>query len=182
MRSARSAAAAIAIAAGLAGCGSAPSHRAVPSGVLPVRAVSWLPAKTQPLSPADVQQASSRPGLAARLRAWGYRGGWQRTFQGESRRLTTVVSRSLTFRSPSGAASFVGYLRSHLNSFYPFAVIRPITVGGRPGWLIKPPLCACHLAQPFYVGVTAAGRGVHWLEINGPRATAPLLASMLAEQ
>jgi hypothetical protein len=183
MRSGRSASAAVAlIAVSLAACGGAPSAPPKPSGVLPAHAVSWLPATTQSLSAADVQKDSSRPGLEARLRGWGYLGGWQRTFQGESRRLTLVVSRSLTFRSPRGATAFVGYVRLYVNSFYPFAVSRRITVAGQPGWLIKPPLCACHLAQPYYIGITAGGRRVRWLEINGPRATGRLLTSLLAEQ
>jgi hypothetical protein len=38
------------------------------------------------------------------------------------------------------------------------------------------------MAEPLYVGVTAAGRDVRWLEINGPRATGMLLASLLATQ
>jgi len=177
------AAAAIAIAACVAGCGGAtPSRHAVPSGVLPTRAVSWLPAKTQALSAADLQKESSRPGLEARLRGWGFLGGWQRTFQGESRRLTLVYSQSLTFRSPAGAAAFVRYLRLHVNAFYPFAVSRPVSIAGHSGWLIKPPLCACHMAQPLYVGLLATGRQVGWLEINGPRATGRMLASLLAEQ
>jgi hypothetical protein len=174
--------AACALAALLAGCGAAHARPQVPSGVLPVKAVSWLPATTRPLSAADVQKDSTRHGLVARLRAWGYRGGWERTFQGESRRLTVVVSRSLTFGGTAGAAAFVGYLSRHLYSFYPFAVTRKITVAGRPGLLIKPPLCACHLATPLYVGVVVTGHRVHWLEINGPRATGRLLTSLLAEQ
>jgi hypothetical protein len=175
------AAAAILIEACLAGCGSAPGPAQVPADVLPVRAVSGLPATTRPLSAADVQKDSSRPGLTARLHRWGYLGGWQRTFQGESRRLTLVVSRSLTFRSRTGAEAFVGYLDSHLNSFYPFASSRRLALGGQPGWLIKPPMCACHMAQPFYVGVTVAGPRVRWLEINGPRATGRMLAALLSD-
>ena len=174
--------AAVSLTALLAGCGGAPAKPRLPSGVLPVRAVSWLPATTQSLTAADVQKDSTRPGLTAKLSGWGYRGGWQRTFQGESHRLTTVVSRSLTFGAPSGAAAFVAYLTGHMYSFYPFAVTRKVTVAGRPGLLIKPPLCACHLAQPLYVGITIVGRRVHWLEINGPRATGRLLIRMLAEQ
>ena len=174
---------AVSISALLAGCGgAAPAKPQVPTGVLPLRAVSWLPATTQALTAADVQKDSTRPGLTAKLSRWGYRGGWQRTFQGESHRLTVVVSRSLTFGAPSGAAAFVAYLTGHMYSFYPFAVTRKITVAGRPGLLIKPPLCACHLAEPLYAGIAAAGSRVHWLEINGPRATGRLLISMLAEQ
>jgi hypothetical protein len=174
------------IGAGLTGCGDAPRsgsppHAQVPRDVLPVRAVSWLPATTRPLSAADVQKDSSRAGLAARLNRWGYLGGWQRTFQGESRRLTLVVSRSLAFASRAGARAFIGYLDSHLDSFYPFATSRRLAVGGQSGWLIRPPMCACHMAQPFYVGVTVAGPLVRWLEINGPRASERMLRTLLSD-
>jgi hypothetical protein len=174
----------LAIALCLAGCGSAGGHSpAVPgvTGVLPVRAVGGLPARTQPLTATDVQKDSSLHRLAAQLGRWGYLGGWQRTFQGESRRLTLVVSRSLTFRGRAGAAAFVSYLESHVDSFYPFAVSHRLSLDGQSGWLIKPPMCACHLAEPLYVGVTVAGREVRWLEINGPRATSRLLTTMLSD-
>ena len=170
----------LAIALCLSGCAGAAPAPAI-TGVLPARAVGGLPARTQPLTAADVQKNSSLHTLAARLGRWGYRGGWQRTFQGESRRLTLVVSRSLTFRARTGAAAFVAYLESHVDSFYPFAVSHPLSVDGQSGWLIKPPLCACHLAEPLYVGVVAAGRQVRWLEINGPRASSQLLSGLLAD-
>ena len=170
----------LAIALCLAGCGGAAAPAPPITGVLPVAAIGGLPARTQPLTTTDVQKNSSLHTLAARLGRWGYRGGWQRTFQGESRRLTLVVSRSLTFSARAGAAAFVSYLKSHLDSFYPFAVSHPLSVDGQSGWLIKPPMCACHLAEPFYVGVTVAGREVRWLEINGPRASSRLLISLLA--
>jgi len=177
----RAAAAATAAALGLpvvlAGCGSA--RPAVPSGILPVSAVRYLPSVTKPLTALNVQQNSTLHHLTARLRDWGYAGGWQRTFQGESKRLNLVVSQSLTFRSHSGAEAFVGFLAGHLGAFYPFAIRKRLTLAGQAGWLIKPPECACHMAEPVYVGVTVAGSGVRWLEINGPRATGALLASLL---
>lgn len=169
------------LAACLAGCGVAPRHHAAAAGVLPASAIA-LPTVTRALSAADVQKDASLRGLAAKLHQWGFLGGWQRTFQGESRRLTLAVSRSLTFSRPAGATAFVSYLDRHVDSFYPFAVTKPLTLAGQSGWLIKPPLCACHMAEPFYVGVTAAGRQVRWLEINGPRATGGLLASLLVAQ
>jgi hypothetical protein len=171
----------LAIGVCLAGCGSAASHPPAVTGVLPVRAIGGLPARTQPLTAVDVQKDSSLHTLAARLGRWDYRGGWQRTFQGESRRLTLVVSRSLTFGGRSGAAAFVAYLESHVDSFYPFAVSHRLSLAGQSGWLIKPPMCACHMAEPLYVGVTVAGREVRWLEINGPRASARLLTTMLSD-
>jgi hypothetical protein len=172
---------AITAAAVLAGCGDAPRRAAAVSGVLGKHAIAGLPEVTRALTPTDVQKDSSRRGLAAKLRHWGYLSGWQRTFQGESRRLTFVVSRSLTFRSHAGARAFVTYLGQHVDSFYPFAISKPLVVAGqKSGWLIKPPLCACHMAQPLYAGVTTAGRQVRWLEINGPRASGAMLASLLA--
>ena len=178
----RLAAAALAVAAAacLAGCGGGPGHPPAASGVLPKHAITGLPQVTRALTPTDVQKDSSLHDLAGKLRHWGYHRGWQRTFQGESRRLTLVVSRSLTFRGRAGAAAFVAYLRRHVDSFYPFAVSKPLLVAGQSGWLIKPPMCACHMAQPFYVAVTTAGRQVRWLEINGPRATDALLTRLLA--
>ena len=171
----------LAIAVCVTGCGSAAAPAPAVTGVLPVRAIGGLPSRTQPLTAIDVQKNSSLHTLAARLGRWGYRGGWQRTFQGESRRLTLVVSRSLMFGTRAGAAAFVSYLESHLDSFYPFAVSHPLSANGQSGWLIKPPMCACHMAEPFYVGVTVTGREVRWLEINGPRASIPLLRSLLAD-
>lgn len=170
---------AVATAICLAGCGGV-RHPPPATGLLPPHAIAGLPAVTRALSAVDVQKDSSVRNLAARLRRWGYRDGWQRTFQGESRRLTLVVSRSLTFGASAGAAAFVAYLGRHIGSFYPFAVSKPLAVSGQSGWLIKPPLCACHMAQPLYVGVTRTGRQVRWLEINGPRASGTLLTSLLA--
>jgi hypothetical protein len=174
------AALALAAAAGVAGCGDAQGHAVAASGVLPKHAIAGLPEVTKALTPADVQKDSSLHGLAGRLRQWGFQSGWQRTFQGESRRLTLVVSRSLRFRSRAGATAFLTYLGRHVDSFYPFAVSKALELAGQSGWLIKPPLCACHMAQPLYVGVTTAGRQVKWLEINGPRASRALLTSLLA--
>jgi hypothetical protein len=180
-RVAAASAVAAAMAACLAGCGGTGRNHPAATGVLPASAIA-LPAVTRALTAADVQKDSTLHGLAARLSRWGFLGGWQRTFQGESRRLTLVVSRSLRFAHPAGATAFVSFLDRHVDSFYPFAVSKPLTLAGQSGWLIKPPLCACHMAEPLYVGVTAAGRQVRWLEINGPRATGVLLARLLAAQ
>lgn len=172
---------AVAAAICLAGCGGTVRHAPSAAGVLPPHAIAGLPAVTRALSATDVQKDSSVHDLAARLRRWGYRGGWQRTFQGESRRLTLVVSRSLTFSASTGAAAFVAFLGRHIDSFYPFAVSKPLAVSGQSGWLIKPPLCACHMAQPLYAGVTRMGRQVRWLEINGPLASGRMLRTLLSD-
>jgi hypothetical protein len=178
-------AAALALALAITGCGHSPGHSpgraAVPSGVLPVSALAELTAVTRPLTGQEVQKASNVPHLADRLAGWGYTGGWQRTFQGESRRLTLAVSRSLQFRAPAGAAAFVAYMHQKAGTFYPFALSSRLTMAGRSGWVIRPPLCSCHMATPLLVGVIADGPRVSWLEINGPRASTRLLARLLAD-
>jgi hypothetical protein len=179
---------------GLAGCGhaqEAPGHpqggpplhhvqAGAPYGVLPLTAAGHLTATTKPLSARELQRDTDQRWLGARLAGWGYRGGWQRTFQGESRSLTLVVSRSLSFTRPPGAAAFVTYLHQHAGSVYPFALTRRLTAAGHGGWAFLPPACACHLANPLVAGVIRDGRRVSWLEINGPRASPRLLVRLLA--
>jgi hypothetical protein len=172
-------AAALALTLGITACGGSPARPAAPSGILPTTAVAGLAVATQPLTSQDVQKDSNARDLAARLAGWGYVSGWQRTFQGESRRLTLVVSRSLQFRTSPGAAAFVAYMHQKVGSFYPFAVTSRLRMPGRSGWVIRPPLCGCHMATPLLAGVTAQGRKVSWLEINGPRASTRLLTQLL---
>jgi hypothetical protein len=172
--------AALALALAIAACGGSPHRAAAPSGVLPAAAVAGLAVVTQPLTGQEVQKDSTVPDLAARLAGWGYTGGWQRTFQGESRRLTLVVSRSLQFRTPPGAAAFVAFMHEQVGHFYPFALTSPFRMPGRSGWVIRPPLCGCHMATPLLAGVVAKDRRVSWLEINGPRASTQLLSRLLA--
>ena len=173
-------AAALALTLAITACGGSPGRAATPSGVLPVAAVTGLAVTTRPLTGQDIQRDSNVPHLAARLAGWGYVGGWQRTFQGESRRLTLVVSRSLQFQTSPGAAAFVAYMHQHVGRFYPFALTSPLKMAGRSGWVIRPPSCACHMATPLLVGVLAKGRKVSWLEINGPRASTHLLTQLIA--
>ena len=172
----------LALALAVTACGSSSgrAHAGAPSGVLPTAAVAGLAVVTKPLTGQEVQKDSTAPDLAARLAGWGYTGGWQRTFQGESRRLTLVVSRSLRFKTSPGAAAFVAYMHQKVGSFYPFALTRPLGMPGRAGWVIRPPLCGCHMATPLVVGVAAQGRKVSWLEINGPQASTRLLTQLLA--
>jgi len=180
MKTAMAAAGAVALALAITACGSSPARPAAPSGVLPAAAVTGLAVTTQPLTSRDVQKDSTAPDLAARLAGWGYLGGWQRTFQGESRRLTLVVSRSLQFRTSPGAAAFVAYMHQMVGRFYPFADTSRLKMPGRSGWVIRPPMCACHMATPLLVGVAARDRKVSWLEINGPQASPRLLTQLLA--
>ena len=119
-------------------------------------------------------------GWSPRSSLRGYLDGRERTFQGESRHLTLVVSRSLIFKDGAGARSFVAYVRANSTAFFGGAVgEQALLAQGRSGWMFAPAPCACHLASPEVVGVLVAGSGVVWLAINGPEATSGLLMSLL---
>jgi hypothetical protein len=118
-------AAALALTLVITACGGSPARPAAPSGILPTTAVAGLAVATQPLTSQDVQKDSNARDLAARLAGWGYVSGWQRTFQGESRRLTLVVSRSLQFRTSPGAAAFVAYMHQR----WGVSILSPLPAG-----------------------------------------------------
>jgi len=148
--------------------------------VLAPSAVPGLPSTTQVLTIGELAKDAPIHGLTGRLAAWGYVDGRERTFQGESRRLTSVISRSLVFGDPAGAAAYVAYVRAHATTYFGVATgVRPLKAQGRPGWLFSPPACACHLANPVLVGVVRDGSHVVWLDINGPKATRALLMRLL---
>jgi len=167
------------------GCGQPGNQHSpvISSGALPVLATSavpGIPSVTTRLTAADLAKDAAIRGLAAKIVSWGYLGGRQRTFQGESHRLTLVVSRALIFRNATGAQQYAAFVREHQAAFFG-AVVQARRLPGRsaPGWLFIPPLCACHLANPALIGVLNAGPRVLWLEINGPTATPALLMRLL---
>jgi hypothetical protein len=163
-----------------AGNGQGPNVPAAAMPVLAPSAVPGVPSVTTLLTAADLARDASLPGLAAKIASWGYLGGRQRTFQGESHHLTLVVSRALMFRSSAGAHQYVSFVREHQTAFFgAFAQPRHLTGRGLSGWLFIPPLCACHLANPALIGTLSTGTRVIWLEINGPAATPALLERLL---
>jgi hypothetical protein len=120
------------------------------------------------------------PALAANLRSWGYLDGRERTFQGESRHLMLVISRSLVFKDATGARDFVAFVQANSAAYFGgTTTLHPMLAQGRFGWLFAPPLCACHLANPAFIGILEVGSSVVWLEINGPDATPALLVRLL---
>ena len=170
------------------GCAGPLSTRSVPSTPVPAKAmrvlassaVPGVPSVTIELTVRELAKDASIPGLASRLASWGYLDGLERTFQGPSRHLTLVVSRSLVFRNPSGARSFVAFVLKNSGSYFGSVVqVHRLMAQGRSGWVFTPPLCACHLANPALIGVLDAGSDVVWLEINGPDATSALLVRLL---
>jgi hypothetical protein len=167
------------------GCGQQGSQPGLPvsNAALPVlatTAVPGIPSITIRLTLADLGKDAAIRGLAAEIASWGYVGGRQRTFQGESHRLTLVISRALVFRDAMGAQRYAAFVRQHEAAFFGTAVeTRPLPGRGMSGWLFIPPLCACHLAAPALIAVQNAGSRVLWLEVNGPTATPALLVRLL---
>jgi hypothetical protein len=167
----------------LCGCGgSSPPAAPKPPPVLPAAAISYLPSEARPLTAHDLVHESTAPGLAAGLDRWGYVTGAQRLFQGHSKTLQVVVSRTLEFRSPAGASAYVRFVHRRATAVFgavPSQV--PLVAGARHGWTITLAPCACHMASPALVGVASAGRRVSWLEVNGPTASAGVLSRLLAK-
>ena len=107
----------------LYGCGSSSTHSTAPPAAepgpstLPARAVPYLPSTLRPLTTRLLTREAQAPDLAATLRAWDYESGSDRYFQGESRRLQVVDSRTLRFGHAPGAAAYVAFMRSHLSAY-----------------------------------------------------------------
>jgi hypothetical protein len=184
---------ALLLAATLTGCGSSATSSPVagtvasslihlaPPETLAAQAVRYLPSSVKPLSVSFLARESGSPLLRAQLPAWGFIAGADRYFQGESRELQVVDSRTLRFRSAAGATSFVQFMRDHLSSYLgSLPRIRHYQTLGRTGILAVGQPCACHLANPAYLAIVARGPTVTWLEINGPGATPKALGSLIA--
>lgn len=192
-RSLRIVVAAVVMTAVAAGCGAS-SHSghgnvtaatpasAVAPPVLPATAVAYLPSRSKPLTPTFLAREEQAPTLPASLARWGFSSGEDRYFQGESRRLTLVDSRTLRFARDAGAQAFVGFQRRHLNSYIgSFATTVRFSSHGRTGFLATGQACACHLANPVRLAAVSKGGVVTWLEINGPRATRHALVALIAQ-
>ena len=166
-----------------AGCGSASSAgqsgATGPLQVLAASAVPGVPSTTRPLTVDQLAKDAAIPGLGSRFASWGYVDGVERTFQGESRHLTFVVSRALEFQDAGGAEAFVAFVHDNATDYFGIASVQALSAQGRPGWEFTPSACACHMANPVVVGVVSSGSSVAWLEINGPDATPALLLSLL---
>jgi hypothetical protein len=176
----RRASLALAAAALCAGC--AASAHTPPPATLSATAVPYLPSSARTLTQTGLAREAGTPALASELRAWGFQAGTQRYFQGESRRLQVVDSRTVRFRSARGALAFVAFVRSHIATYLgSFPRLKELTAGGRHGFLAIGQPCQCHLANPAFLAVLARAGAVTWLEINGPGATRKRLDALLAQ-
>ncbi len=164
-------------AGGLAGCSSSAGG---PPATLPAREVPYLSSSIKPVSPSSLARETEDPSLARRLRHWGFEVAADRYFQGESRRLQVVDSRTLRFHHTAGAAAFVSYMRAHLSPILgAFPTISAYRLRDRDGILAVGQECQCHLANPTFLALVARRGTVSWLEINGPAATRDRVAALL---
>ncbi len=147
--------------------------------VLSASAVPGVPFTTTVLTVTDLSKDVAIPGMSSKFMAWGYVQGAQRTFQGESRHLTYVVSRDLVFKDVSGANAYVDFVHANATAYFGIGGIQPLVAQGRAGWQFTPAACACHMANPVVVGVVSSQSAVAWLEINGPDATPALLVGLM---
>jgi hypothetical protein len=119
--------------------------------------------------------------LADELSTWGFVSGSERYFQGESRDLQVVDSRTIQFDGARGASEFVRFVRAHASVYLgSFPLVRGFASRGRSGIVAIAQQCLCHLANPAYLGVVSRGGTVTWVEINGPGATRGRLDSLIA--
>jgi len=160
-------------------CGTTSSGSADAAGLLAASAVPGIPYTTTALGVAELSKDASIPDLGSKISALGYVQGAERTFHGESKHLTFVVSRSLEFKDASGASAYVAMVHDNATAYFGVAGVQPLEAQGLQGWQFTPSACACHLANPVVVGAVSSGREVAWLEINGPDATPALLLSLL---
>jgi hypothetical protein len=177
-------AAAALAAAALSACGAGARDAPAPPPppALSASALPDLEPKERTLTAASLARETPVPGLRDRLASWGYQAGFSRSFQGQSRRLQVVESRTLRFATPRGATAFVAAVRARPSAYYPGGLTaHDFSSRGRRGIVVKAAACSCHLANPALLGVVTRGSTVSWLEINGPRATVRALRA-LADQ
>lgn len=171
--------AALTCAALAGGCGG--SAGPAPPPVLPAAAVPYLPSHMATVTAVTLEQDAPGSGVGSRLGRFGFVRGAERSFQGESRRLQVVVSRTLLFRTAAGARAFVAFVSAHAGAYVgQVPVVRRLASAGRRGVQITAPACACHMANPMLLGVLSRGRRVTWLEVNGPGASPRTLAALLS--
>jgi hypothetical protein len=164
-----------------AGCGSAgaettaqqPGSQQPQVPLLAPSAVPGLSREDRSLDRAAlVREAHGAAGIAEKLGGWGLRGAGERTFRGTNRDLTSVVSRTVDFATPAGAAGYVAFVRDHPESYLgPVKSTEAVAAGGRRGVVLTAQGCGCHGETPLLLYVASEGSRVTWVMINGPRAT-----------
>jgi len=105
----------------------------------------------------------------------------QREFTGRSKTFSNVVSRTLQFRSATGAHSYVQLVADRVGDFFgDGSKVRGLEQGGRSGYLIRAAPCGCRHETPLLIAVVSSGRRVTWLYGLGPGARSSALEALLA--
>ena len=170
---------AVLLAAPACGSGSAGSSSAdPPPAVLPASAVPYLTSTAQVLDASSLAHQDALPAVADKLSGWGFRSAAQRTFQGQSKHLQIVISRTVQFDSPAGASAYLDYLRANANTVYGVSTQKPQRNRGRSGVVVHPQACACHMAAATFLGLLRDGSRVSYLSLTGPTASASLLQQL----
>lgn len=172
--------AAAVLAASACGGGSSAgsSSAAPPPAVLPASAVPYLPSSAQVLDASSLAHQDALPSVADRLSGWGFRSAAQRTFQGQSKHLQIVISRTVQFDSPAGASAYLDYIRANANTVYGVSTQRPQRNRGRIGVVVHPQACACHMAAATFIGLLQDGSRVSYLSLTGPKASVSMLQQL----
>ncbi|MDX6532930.1 MAG: hypothetical protein QOF68_674 [Gaiellales bacterium] len=167
-----------------AGCGSEDSSGSAPPAPLPTLAADALPgltAEQRPIGIALLTHDAPIDGFAGKLAGWGFEHGTQREFTGRSPTFTNVVSRTLQFRSATGAQAYVQLVADRVGDFFgDGSKVRALEQGGRSGYQIRAATSGCHRETPLLIAVVSRGDRVSWLYANGPRAKPKTLEALLA--
>jgi hypothetical protein len=164
------------------GAGDSPGGAATTADLPVLRAVPGLSAEDRALDADALAHDAPLPGLAGDLEQWGFLGGHEREFKGASKTFTDVVSRTLLFRRPAGAAAYVAYVADHAASYWgPGTSVRPVTSAGRTGVFVRGASCGCHRESPILITVVSRRARVSWLLANGPGATRSRAQALAAQ-
>lgn len=154
------------------GAGDSPGSRGASARLPVLTRVAGLTSEDRALDADALAHDAPLPGLAGDLERWGFVGGREREFKGASKTFTDVVSRTLLFRRPAGAAAYVAFVADHAASYWgPGSAVRPVTSAGRAGFFVRGASCGCHRESPILITLVSRRSRVSWLLVNGPGAT-----------
>jgi hypothetical protein len=160
------------------GAGAASTAPAPPA--LAASALPGMDATTTAVTADDLLHDAPIDGFADKLDALGYESGQQREFSGRTSSFSSVVSRSLRFRTAAGAHGYVQFVADHVADFFgKGSKMRPLTSRGRTGYLIAAAFCGCHLETPILIAVASRGTTVTWLYATGHGVRPSALRALL---
>ena len=170
--------AALPVASACGGGSAGSSSSDPPPAVLPASAVPYLPSTAQVLDASSLAHQDALPAVAGKLSGWGFQSAAQRTFQGQSKHLQIVISRTVQFDSAAGASAYLAYLRANANTVYGVSTQKPQRNRGRSGVVVHPQACACHMAAATFMGLLQDGTRVSYLSLTGPKASVSMLQQL----